>query len=132
MSKKSKPHERTNFEVNVETLKVGDITQGDILVIDDFVFYPDEYLESMDSKRLLKFTDCSDMREFVDSYPYQDIKQIREDHYNYLCSLSDSCLIIYIGEKSCSIVANHFEYRIERRSLEKVVKALTGCEIIIA
>lgn len=131
MSKKSKPRERTNFEVNVEKLKVGDLTRGDILVIDDFIFYPDEYLESMDSKRLLKFTDCSDMREYADSYPYQDLKQIREDHHNYLSSLSDSCLIIYIGEKSCSIVANHFNYGIERRSLEKVVKALTGCEIII-
>lgn len=115
-------------------ITVGDVLYKDhVLIVNEFAVFPNTPIKELCKKALGYLFDCESFEEVVEKYPYQKLKEIREDVLTRLTSFAKKARpVMFITKKVVYIYTNSDKYTcIEREWFDKALTALTGSENII-
>lgn len=126
--------EQENLYFDFTKITVGDVLYKDhVLIVNEFAVFPDTLIKELCKKALSYLFDCEGFEEVVEKYPYQKLKEIREDVLTRLQSYARKARpVMFITKEVVYIYTNRGEYTyIEREWFDKAITALTGSENII-
>lgn len=126
--------EQENPYFDFTKITVGDVLYEDrVLIVNEFAVFPDTLIKELCKKALDYLFDCESFEEVVEKYPYQKLKEIREDVLNRLWNFAKKARpVMFISKNVVYVYTNGDEYAIiEREWFDKALTALTGSENII-
>lgn len=126
--------EQENPYFDFTKITVGDVLyKGHVLIVNEFAVFPDTLIKELCKKALDYLFGCESFEEVVEKYPYQKLKEIREDVLTRLENFAKKAQsVMFVTKEVVYIYTNRGEYTcIEREWFDKAITALTGSENII-